>query len=47
MNIINACATYTGHEENIKAFRFEIPSTGQYPTPTPVFVVKNYTARKS
>ena len=47
MNIINACAKYTGYEENIKAFRFEIPSTGQNPTPAPVFVVKNYTARKS
>ena len=38
MNIINACATYTGYEENIKALRFEIPGKGKNP-PTPLFLL--------
>ena len=38
MNIINACAKYTGYEENIKALRFEIPGKGKSPA-IPLFIL--------
>ena len=49
MNIINACATYTGdstNESGLRTLRFEIPSTGKNPV-TPIFVIPSYAAGDS
>ena len=47
MNIINACAKYTGYEESIKALRFEIPGKGKNPTPTPIFIIHSFAAKET
>ena len=46
MNIINACAKYTGYEESIKALRFEIPGKGKNPA-TPLFVIYSFAAQET
>ena len=46
MNIINACATYTGYEKTIKALRFEIPNRGKGPA-TPIFVLPSFAAQNT
>ena len=46
MNIINACAKYTGYEESIKALRFEIPGKGKN-TATPLFVIYSFAAQET
>ena len=49
MNIINACAKYTGDsamESGLRTLRFEIPSTGKTPI-IPIFVIPSYAAGDS
>jgi len=46
MNIINACATYTGYEKEIKSLRFEIPNRGKGPA-APIFVLPSFAAQNT
>ena len=46
MNIINACAKYTGYEESIKALRFEITGKGKN-SATPLFVIYSFAAQET
>ena len=46
MNIINACAKYTGYEDSIKALRFEKLGKGKNPA-TPLFVIYSFAAQET
>ena len=46
MNIINACAKYTGHVSEVNAMRFEIPGKGKSAV-TPIFVLPGFAAKNT
>jgi len=50
MNILTACATYTGDsstESGLRTMRFEIPGTGNRPMIVPLFILPSYAAGDS
>ena len=47
MNIITACAKYTGHASEVNAMRFEIPGRGKKNLATPIFVLPSFAARET